>query len=164
MTQVFVPRDAAALAVGADDVATALADHADVVRTGSRGLFWLEPMIEVETPQGRIAYGPVEVSDVPGLLADGLLTGAAQRLRLGIPETIPFLARQTRLTFARCGVVDPLSLGRLSGAWRSGGAGEGPCRRPGGDDRNGPGVRLARPRWRGLSHRDQMEDHRRGQG
>jgi formate dehydrogenase iron-sulfur subunit len=110
LTRVFVPRDAAALAVGADDVAMALADHADVVRTGSRGLFWLEPMIEIETPKGRIAYGPVEVSDVPGLLADGLLTGAAQRLRLGTPETIPFLARQTRLTFSRCGVVDPLSL------------------------------------------------------
>jgi formate dehydrogenase iron-sulfur subunit len=110
LTRVFVPRDAAALAVGADDVATALADHADVVRTGSRGLFWLEPMIEIETPNGRIAYGPVEVSDVPGLVADGLLAGAAQRLRLGPPETIPFLARQTRLTFSRCGVVDPLSL------------------------------------------------------
>jgi formate dehydrogenase iron-sulfur subunit len=110
LTRVFVPRDAAALAVGADDVATALADHADVVRTGSRGLFWLEPMIEIETPNGRVAYGPIDVSDVPGLLADGLLVGAPQRLRLGTPETIPFLARQTRLTFSRCGVVDPLSL------------------------------------------------------
>ena len=67
-------------------------------------------MIEVATPEGRIAYGPVEAADIPGLLADGLLTGAAQRLRLGIPEQIPFLARQTRLTFARCGIVDPLSL------------------------------------------------------
>jgi formate dehydrogenase iron-sulfur subunit len=110
LTRVFVPRDAAALAVGADDVAAALAGHADVVRTGSRGLFWLEPMIEVDTPEGRIAYGPVEASDIPGLLADGLLTGAAQRLRLGVPEAIPFLARQTRLTFALCGIVDPLSL------------------------------------------------------
>jgi formate dehydrogenase iron-sulfur subunit len=110
LTRIFVPRDAAALAVGSDEVAAALAGHADVVRTGSRGLFWLEPMIEVETPEGRIAYGPVEVDDIPGLLADGLLTGAARRLRLGIPETIPFLARQTRLTFARCGIVDPLSL------------------------------------------------------
>src|SRR6185295_1456481 len=91
-------------------VAVALADHADVVRTGSRGLFWLEPMIEVETPAGRIAYGPVEATDVPGLLADGLLGGTAQLLRLGVPEEIPFLARQTRLTFARCGIVDPLSL------------------------------------------------------
>ena len=110
MTRIFVPRDAAALAVGADEVAAALAGHADVVRTGSRGMFWLEPMIEVETPEGRIAYGPVEAGDVPGLLADGLLTGAAQRLRLGVPEAIPFLARQTRLTFALCGIVDPLSL------------------------------------------------------
>ncbi len=110
MTQVFVPRDAAALAVGADDVAAALAGHADVIRTGSRGLFWLEPMIEVETPAGRIAYGPVEAADIPRLLADGLLQGSAQPLRLGLADDIPFLARQTRLTFARCGIVDPLSL------------------------------------------------------
>jgi formate dehydrogenase iron-sulfur subunit len=110
LTRVFVPRDAAALALGADEVAVALADHADIVRTGSRGLFWLEPMIEVETPEGRIAYGPVEAADIPGLLADGLLAGNARRLRLGIPEEIPFLARQTRLTFSRCGIVDPLSL------------------------------------------------------
>src|SRR3954453_6840756 len=110
MTRVFVPRDAAALALGAEAVAAALVGHAEVVRTGSRGMFWLEPMIEVETPSGRIAYGPVDASDVPALLKDGLLMGTAERLRLGIPEQIPFLARQTRLTFARCGVVDPLSL------------------------------------------------------
>ena len=110
VTRIFVPGDAAALAVGADDVAAALAPHADVVRTGSRGLFWLEPMIEVETPEGRIAYGPVEATDIPALLDDGLLTATAQHLRLGIPEQIPFLARQTRLTFSRCGIVDPLSL------------------------------------------------------
>jgi formate dehydrogenase iron-sulfur subunit len=110
LTRVFVPRDAAALAVGAEAVAAALSGYADVVRTGSRGMFWLEPMIEVETPQGRIAYGPVEADDVPTLLADGLLRGTAQFRRLGVPEAIPFLARQTRLTFARCGIVDPLSL------------------------------------------------------
>ena len=55
MTRVFVPRDAAALAVGADEVTAALEDHADIIRTGSRGLFWLEPMIEVETPEGPMA-------------------------------------------------------------------------------------------------------------
>ncbi|WP_428534131.1 NADH-ubiquinone oxidoreductase-F iron-sulfur binding region domain-containing protein [Rhodopila sp.] len=110
MTRIYVPRDAAALAVGADDVAAALAAHADVVRTGSRGLFWLEPMIEVATPTGRIAYGPVAAADIAALLADGLLTASATHLRLGVPEQIPFLARQTRLTFARCGIVDPLSL------------------------------------------------------
>jgi formate dehydrogenase iron-sulfur subunit len=110
VTRIFVPRDAAALAVGADEVAAALEGHADIVRTGSRGLFWLEPMIEVETPEGRVAYGPVEASDVPALLADGLLTATARHLRLGVTEKIPFLARQTRLTFVRCGIVDPLSL------------------------------------------------------
>jgi formate dehydrogenase iron-sulfur subunit len=108
---VYVPRDAAALALGADTVAAALAKPGiDIVRTGSRGLFWLEPMIEVATPAGRIAYGPVTPADVPGLLAAGLLEGGAHKWRLGRPEEIPFLARQTRLTFARCGIIDPLSI------------------------------------------------------
>jgi formate dehydrogenase iron-sulfur subunit len=110
MTRVFVPRDAASLALGADAVAAALAGHASVVRTGSRGLFWLEPMIEVETPLGRIAYGPVAARDVPELLAADLLAGGDHKLRLGKPEELPFLARQTRFTFARCGVIDPLSV------------------------------------------------------
>jgi len=110
VTRVFVPRDAAALALGADQVAAALAGHAAVVRTGSRGLFWLEPMIEVETAEGRIAYGPVAPGDVPDLLASGMLDGAAHSLRLGKPEDLPFLARQTRFTFARCGITDPLSI------------------------------------------------------
>ena len=108
--RIFVPKDAAALALGADAVAAALAQNGTVVRTGSRGMAWLEPMVEVETPEGRIAYGPVAASDVPGLLAAGFLTGGAHALRIGRPEDHPFLARQTRLTFARCGIVDPLSL------------------------------------------------------
>jgi formate dehydrogenase iron-sulfur subunit len=115
VTTIYVPRDAAALALGADAVAAALAKPGiepgiEIVRTGSRGLFWLEPMIEVATPGGRIAYGPVSAADVPGLLGAGLLEGRAHKLRLGRPEEIPFLARQTRLTFARCGVIDPLSI------------------------------------------------------
>ena len=97
MTRVFVSRDAASLALGAESVARALAPHATVVRTGSRGMFWLEPMIEVETAEGRVAYGPVSAADVPGLLAAGVLTGGAHALYLGKTEEIPFLARQTRL-------------------------------------------------------------------
>jgi formate dehydrogenase iron-sulfur subunit len=108
---IYVPRDAAALALGADAVAAALTKSGiRIVRTGSRGLFWLEPMIEVATPAGRIAYGPVSAADVPGLIDAGLLEGGAHKLRLGRPEEISFLARQTRLTFARCGVIDPLSI------------------------------------------------------
>ncbi len=115
--RLFVPRDAGALAVGAEAVARALAAglsergrEAEIVRTGSRGLYWLEPMVEVETPEGRIAYGPVSAGDAPGLLDAGLLDGGPHALRLGRPEALPFLARQTRLTFARCGIVDPRSL------------------------------------------------------
>ena len=110
MTRVFISHDAASLALGADAVAAAIAPHATVVRTGSRGMFWLEPLIEVETPSGRIAYGPVLANDVPGLIVAGALSGEPHALGLGLTDEIPFLARQTRVTFARCGVIDPLSL------------------------------------------------------
>lgn len=113
--KVFVPRDSAAIAVGADEVAAALQAAAvktnteiQIVRTGSRGLYWLEPMVEVETLKGRVAYGPVEAADAAGILDDA--GSGAHKLCLGLTEDIPFLKRQTRLTFARCGVVDPLSL------------------------------------------------------
>ncbi len=115
--KIFVPADAAVVACGADDVAAAIANtakargvDAEIIRNGSRGLLWLEPMVEVETPEGRIAYGPVEASDVPGLFEAGFLDSAAHPLRIGKPEEHPFLKRQTRLTFARCGITDPLSL------------------------------------------------------
>ena len=115
--RLYVPGDAAAVAVGADDVARAIKAAADnrnlsveIVRNGSRGLLWLEPMVEVVTAQGRIAYGPVEPTDAASLLAAMATDGGAHPLRLGAPEDIPFLKRQTRLTFARCGIVDPRSL------------------------------------------------------
>jgi formate dehydrogenase iron-sulfur subunit len=113
----FVPCDSAAVSVGADDVAAAIADAAKrrsaevrIVRNGSRGMFWLEPLIEVATPAGRIAYGPVAASDVAGLFEAGFTEGGPHPLRLGPTEDIPFLKNQERLTFARVGVTDPLSL------------------------------------------------------
>ncbi len=111
--RIFVPGDALAASVGADEVAAALrlaCPDATIVRNGSRGLAWLEPLVEVETPEGRIGYGPVAAGDVPGLLAAGFLEGGAHPRRVGPPEEHPFLARQTRVTFARCGITDPLSL------------------------------------------------------
>ncbi|MBL8554952.1 MAG: SLBB domain-containing protein [Phenylobacterium sp.] len=103
MTRVYVPRDSAALAVGAEAVAHAfVAAGCEVVRTGSRGLFWLEPLVEVETPEGRRAFGPATPGDVAAILAGG------SPLALGDMAAHPWLAAQNRLTFARCGVVDPL--------------------------------------------------------
>ena len=114
--RVFIPRDAGAVAVGADQVAAALQAAArergvelDLVRTGSRGLYWLEPMVEAATPAGRIAYGPVTASDAAAVL-DSMLADKAHALRLGQTQEIPWLKRQTRFTFARCGVIDPVSL------------------------------------------------------
>ncbi len=114
---IFVPRDAAALAVGADKVAAAISAElsargleAKLVRNGSHGMHWLEPMVEVLTAKGRVAYGPVKPSDVPGLFDAGFLDGADHSLFLGETGEIPYLKNQTRLTFARCGITDPLSL------------------------------------------------------
>ena len=116
---IYIPRDSGALALGAEKVAKAIEAEisergldAKIVRNGSRGLYWLEPMVEVETPAGRIAYGPVKAKDVASLFEAGLglTTHSAHPLFLGDPEKIPFLAKQTRLTFARCGITDPLSL------------------------------------------------------
>jgi formate dehydrogenase iron-sulfur subunit len=114
--RLFVPCDAGALSVGADEVALALQATAaklsldiQMIRTGSRGLYWLEPMIEVATPKGRVAFGPVTVDDVPSLLK-AIKAEKPHKLQLGLADEIPWLKRQTRLTFARCGVIDPLSL------------------------------------------------------
>ena len=114
MTRVFVPADSAAVAVGADDIAAQIAEEAkrrgisiEIVRTGSRGLHWLEPLIEVETASSRVAYGPV--TDVASLFDANFLAGGAHSRLIGRPEDHPFLKRQTRITFARCGAVDPLS-------------------------------------------------------
>jgi formate dehydrogenase iron-sulfur subunit len=115
--RIFVPGDSAALSVGADAVATALSREARnlgadvaIVRTGSRGLFWLEPLVEVETPAGRKGYGPVSAEDVGSLFECGFLSGGAHPKGLGSVADFPYLKRQQRLVFARCGLTDPLSL------------------------------------------------------
>ena len=115
--RVFVPADSSALSVGADAVADAIRDEArrrgldiELVRTGSRGLFWLEPLVEVETAAGRVGYGPVAADEVAQLFEAGFLSGGAHPKALGRVDDIPYLAQQQRLIFARCGLTDPLSL------------------------------------------------------
>lgn len=124
--KIYVPCDTTAVSVGADKVAAALSQQAQeqgleltLVRNGSRGLFWLEPMLEVETSQGRIAYGPVRVSDLESLLEAEFFKGGDHPLKLGLTEEIPFLKQQERLTFARVGVIDPVSVAdyEAHGGW-----------------------------------------------
>lgn len=114
--KLFVPADAAAQSVGADEVAEALqsalnARGLDVplVRTGSRGLTWLEPLVEVNTAAGRQGFANVTAAQVPGLL-DAIIGGEPHASAVGLVESLPALARQRRLTFSRVGVIDPLSL------------------------------------------------------
>ncbi|MFL1405110.1 formate dehydrogenase beta subunit [Marinobacter sp. M1N3S26] len=117
-TRVYVPCDTTALSMGADEVAGLIEHYAgtrdvdiELVRNGSRGLFWLEPLVEVETATGRIGYGPVEPDDVPGLVEAGLFEGQSDHsLFLGPVADIPYLKRQQRLTFSRIGITDPLSI------------------------------------------------------
>ncbi|MDO6489451.1 NADH-ubiquinone oxidoreductase-F iron-sulfur binding region domain-containing protein [Colwellia sp. 6_MG-2023] len=120
--KIFIPRESTAISLGAHDVAQAFTDYSSqhnidisIIRNGSRGLYWLEPMIEVETPQGRMAYGPVESADVASIIED--ITNnilhekqPAHSLALGLTENIPYLKKQTRITFARTGIIDPISL------------------------------------------------------
>jgi formate dehydrogenase iron-sulfur subunit len=115
--RVFVPRDSSALAVGAEAVAQTIQREArrrgveiEIVRTGSRGLYFLEPLVEVEMANGRVGYGPVGLDDAASLFDAGFLSGGAHPKALGLVENIPWLARQQRLIFERCGIVDPLSI------------------------------------------------------
>ena len=114
---VYVPRDSSAVSLGADVIAEAIRNEAasrkldvKIVRNGSRGMFSHEPLVEVTTARGRIAYGPVAARDVASLFNSNFLDGSEHRLRLGVADEIPWLKSQTRLTFARAGVTDPLSL------------------------------------------------------
>ncbi len=79
------------------------------MRNGSRGMLWLEPMIEVATREGRVGYGPVQADDVSELVSAGALTGGEHPLRLGVVDELPWLQRQQRVTFRRVGVIDPRS-------------------------------------------------------
>lgn len=116
--KVYVPRDTTTLSLDGNRVALEIIKEAEsrgediqLIRNGSRGVFWLEPMVEVETDQGRVAYGPVEVRDVTRLFDAGFLAGSdSHKLSLGKPEELPYLKKQQRLTFARAGIIDPVSI------------------------------------------------------
>lgn len=117
-TTIYVPKDSSALSMGANEVADAIVSEAQkrkasvkVIRNGSRGLYWLETMVEVDTKDGRVAYGPVNAEDVADLFDAGLLLGEqSHTLALGLTEEIDYIKKQQRLTFARVGIIDPTDL------------------------------------------------------
>jgi formate dehydrogenase iron-sulfur subunit len=115
--KIYVPRDAAALGVGADETAQAIAAEAqrrgvavELIRNGSRGMLWLEPLVEVDVAGTRTAYGPVQSRDVAALFDAGFTSGKPHALGHGATEQIPYFKKQERLTFARVGLTDPRSL------------------------------------------------------
>ncbi|HEY8023187.1 MAG TPA: NADH-quinone oxidoreductase subunit NuoF [Burkholderiaceae bacterium] len=116
--RIFVPRDSTAIALGANEVAHAIAAEAtkrqadvEIVRNGTRGLLWLEPLVEVGTDGGRLGYGNIEVDDVAALFDAGFHLGHASHAKsVGLVDELPYLKKQTRLTFARAGLTDPVSL------------------------------------------------------
>ena len=117
MKTVYIPMDSAALALGADELVAPLqawaSDHGQeirIVRNGSRGMLWLEPLIEVETERGRVGYAGASADTLPQWLAAGLLEGAPLDSSIGVVDEHPYLSGQERLTFARIGLTDPLSL------------------------------------------------------
>lgn len=113
MINVYVPRDTASISMGANEVATAISalpEAINVIRNGTWGMTYLEPLVEVETNKGRVAYGPVCVEDIGSLHDAGFLSGGDHPLCQGLTTEIDYLKKQERLTFARCGLIDPLSL------------------------------------------------------
>jgi formate dehydrogenase iron-sulfur subunit len=116
--RIFVPCDTTALSLAADKVADAIrleAESRDVaielVRNGSRGMLWLEPLVEVETANGRVGFAAVAPEQVSELFDAGLAEGKQDHAScVGLVEEIPYLKKQQRLTFARSGITDPVSL------------------------------------------------------
>ena len=127
MSRIFVPKDVTAIALGADRVAAAISAEAakrgltiELVRNGSRGAFFMEPLVEVETPFGRVGYREITADDVASLFDADFIDGGEHPQCIGKTEDHPWFAGQTRLTFARCGLVDPLSLADYAalGGWK----------------------------------------------
>ena len=115
--KVYVPGDSAAVSVGADEVALEISRLAsasnvelEIIRNGTRGVLWLEPLVEVQVGVDRVGYGPVRAEDVAGLFQAQFLTGGSHALCIGEVAQLPWLAQQDRITFKRVGIVDPLSL------------------------------------------------------
>ena len=115
--KIYIPNDSAAVSVGADDVAVAIAAEAakrgveaELIRNGTRGALWLEPLVEVEVAGERIAYGPVSSTDIAELFDAKFYEGGSHPLALGTTAKIDWFAKQDRVTFSRVGINNPLDI------------------------------------------------------
>src|SRR5688572_15436412 len=115
--KIYIPRETTASSLGAEDLVDAIKTEAlyrkidiEIVRNGSRGACWLEPLVEVVGPSGRVGYGPVQLEDVPELFDANFLQGGKHKLSLGNVEELPWFKNQERLTFARCGIIAATSV------------------------------------------------------
>ena len=156
--KIFVPADSSAKSVGSDSVARILGaatPQAHMVRNGSRGMYWLEPLVEVETDQGRVAYGPIYPADAESLAV--ALNGNGEHPKfLGVTSELPWIREQTRLTFERVGIIDPLDPADFAGPrWPSRTA-AGARKNVRINHRRRDGFRASRERWRWFSRCDQM--------
>ncbi|KKN24161.1 hypothetical protein LCGC14_0897600, partial [marine sediment metagenome] len=117
-TRIFVPCDTTALSLGANEIAELIQLEAqerkldvEIIRNGTRGMLWLEPLVEVETEAGRIGYASISPADITSLFDAGLVDGEqTHKTCIGHVESYPYLKKQDRLTFARAGVTDPISI------------------------------------------------------
>ncbi|MGL5810992.1 MAG: NADH-ubiquinone oxidoreductase-F iron-sulfur binding region domain-containing protein [Nocardioides sp.] len=118
-TVLYVPGDAAAVSVGADEVAAAFAAQpgTTVIRNGSRGMLWAEPLVELVTDAGRVGYANVTVADANAVSTRGW--DAVRTRSIGIVDRHPWLIGQTRVSTARVGIVDPASISDYAdhGGW-----------------------------------------------
>ena len=166
MIQLYLPKETTALSLGAQEVAESLLSTAaalgreiSLTRTGSRGLFWLEPLLEVDTPAGRVAYGPLTTDDIDSILALDLEAGVCPHPRcLGLTEQIPYLAKQQRLTFSKAGVIDPGSISDYYHHHGYVGLKKFIDQDPTKNCRPGYDVGVAGTRRSGLSNRNKMAD------
>ena len=117
MINVYIPGDSAAVSVGADAVAEEIMQRAQlasldikIIRNGTRGALWLEPLVEIEVGADRIGYGPVQLADIPSLFDADFLHGGEHKLGIGVVDQLAWLADQDRITYKRVGIIDPLSI------------------------------------------------------
>ncbi|HWC50262.1 MAG TPA: formate dehydrogenase, partial [Nitrospira sp.] len=99
----YLSNDTSARAAGTDRLAAAWAELPDlrIVRTSTRGAFFLEPLVERDGSHGRLLWPRAKPDDL-------------SRIRAGSGgisiSDIPFLSQQQRSVFARFGTMSPLSL------------------------------------------------------